>query len=50
MSLSTILANQVEIDNIHHMIRDKTAIICQTEWVVDGSKVKGRQKTNQHTG
>ena len=42
---------KTEIDNIRKkqkaMIRDKTAIICQTEWVVDGSKVKGRQKTNQ---
>ena len=42
---------KTEIDNIRKkqkaMIRDKTAIICRTEWVVDGSKVKGRQKTNQ---
>ena len=42
---------KTEIDNIRKkqkaMIRDKTAIICRREWVVDGSKVKGRQKTNQ---
>lgn len=43
---------KTEIDNIRKkqkaMIRDKTAIICRTEWVVDGSKAKGRQSTNQH--
>ena len=29
------------------MIKDKTAAICLTEWVVDGSRVEGRKKTNQ---
>ena len=42
---------KTEIDNVRKkqkaMIRDKTAILCRTEWVVDGSKVKGRQQTNQ---
>lgn len=30
------------------MIRDKTAIVCTTEWTVDGSKVEGRKMTNQY--
>ena len=42
---------KTEIDNIRKkqkaMIRDKTAIICRTEWLVDGSKVKGRRQTDQ---
>ena len=29
-------------------IHDKTAVVCQTEWTVDGSKVKGRKMTNQY--
>ena len=30
------------------MIRDKTAIVCATEWTVDGSRVQGRKMTNQY--
>ncbi len=29
------------------MIREKTAIICSTEWTVDGNKAKGRQMTDR---
>lgn len=29
------------------MIKEKTAIICPTEWTVDGNKEKGRQKTDR---
>ena len=29
------------------MIRDKTAIVCKTEWTVNDSKVKGRQMINK---
>lgn len=28
------------------MVRDKTAVICGTEWTVQGSKTKGRKMTN----
>ncbi len=29
------------------MIKEKSAIICPTEWTVDGNKAKGRQKTDR---
>ncbi len=29
------------------MIKDKTAIVCPTEWTVDGNRAKGRQKTDR---
>ncbi len=34
-------------DSQKEMIRDKTAAVCDTEWQVEGSKVKGRQMTNR---
>lgn len=34
-------------DSQKAMIRDKKAAVCDTEWHVEGSKVKGRQMTNR---
>ena len=42
-----------EIDTIRkhqkQMIRDKTAILCDTEWTVGGSKAKGSQMVNRQS-
>ena len=42
---------KAEIDAIRKqqktMIRDKTAVVCHTEWTVDGNKAKGKQMINK---
>ena len=44
---------KLELDNIRKrqkaMIRDKTAIVCRTEWRVGESRTEGRKLTNQYT-
>ena len=44
---------KLELDNIRKrqkaMIRDKTAIVCRTEWRVGESRAEGRKLTNQYT-
>lgn len=44
---------KLEIDDIRKrqkaMIRNKTAIVCRTEWTVGNSRTEGRKLTNQYT-
>ncbi len=49
LGFSTELKNQlVQIrKNQKAMIREKTAIICSTDWTVEGSKTEGRKMTNR---
>ena len=43
---------KIELDNIRKkqkaMIRDKTAIVCRTQWTVGESRTEGRKMTNQY--
>ena len=43
---------KIELDNIRKkqkaMVRDKTAIVCRTQWTVGESRTEGRKMTNQY--